>query len=500
MGLHRDPSNYSSNPIEIQIRRLIWYQICFLDLRTCEATGPRPQIRRDEYDTRFPLNIDDEELELATQRGDSVAQDSKSFTDMTITRMRAECFEMYRLIWVERPRLQRRVEPGEKRTTLTGLLSRIQSFRAAMEQTYLPMMTKTNPLHVVAMEMYGILSARLYTATLHPFASSDRRKMPERLRQIMMSACIMIIEHSMNIEQQPALSQWTWYVGALHQYHGAMLLLSEMYVTQADPSLSTRIWRCLDYTFDLPASLSESEKVRFLLGELSERTRSYALRRRLRAPGDMPHVGNYRLRPSVPRSQVQVESQEGSLDRQSSSPSSTGYDTSNHQYNQYQNLPDNRQHSYNPPMVSTRGPLGAVPQVDWGTVDIDTHLMDDTEPYNFGGFAPPKPTSSSTSPTRSGPNLGMDGTSSASNPVQGVSTRLGLKESPTDALINDIDWVCHLLHLNSCTLYYRLMRRQNEWDQLFGDAQVGAGNMLIPPFTFPSLDPNNTLWQTSGAM
>ena len=61
MGLHRDPSTYSSNPVEIQVRRLIWYQICFLDLRTCEATGPRPQIRRDEYDTRFPLNVDDDE-------------------------------------------------------------------------------------------------------------------------------------------------------------------------------------------------------------------------------------------------------------------------------------------------------------------------------------------------------------------------------------------------------------------------------------------------------
>ena len=222
MGLHRDPSTFSSNPIEIQIRRLIWYQICFLDLRTCEGTGPRPQIRRDEYDTRFPLNIDDDELERAAQRGDNITLDSKNFTLMTITRMRAECFELYRIIWTERPKLQRKAEPGEKKTTLTGLLGRVQGFSAAMEKAYLPMMEKDNPLHAVAMAMYGILSSRLYLATLHPFASSDKRKMPERLRQIMISACIMIIEHSMRIEQQPALSQWSWYVGALHQYHSAM--------------------------------------------------------------------------------------------------------------------------------------------------------------------------------------------------------------------------------------------------------------------------------------
>ncbi|KAF1973552.1 fungal-specific transcription factor domain-containing protein [Bimuria novae-zelandiae CBS 107.79] len=236
MGLHRDPSTYSSNPVEIQVRRLIWYQICFLDMRTCEATGPRPQIRRDEYDTRFPLNIDDDELEQAAQRGDN--------------------------------------------STLTGLLGRIQSFREAMEKAYLPMMSRDNPLHAVAMEMYGIMSSRLYLATLHPFASSDKRKMPERLRQIMISSCIMIVEHSMNIDQQPALSQWSWYVGALHQYHSAMLLLSELYVTRVDPALSARIWRCLDYAFELPSSLGETEKIRFLLGELVERTCSYTSLRR----------------------------------------------------------------------------------------------------------------------------------------------------------------------------------------------------------------------------
>lgn len=222
MGLHRDPSSYSSNPIEIQVRRLIWYQICFLDLRTCEGTGPRPQIRRDEYDTRFPLNVDDDELERAAQRGDNITQDSKNFTLMTITRMRAECFELYRIIWTERPKLQRKAEPGERKITLTGLLGRVQSFSAAMEKAYLPMMKRDNPLHAVAMAMYGILSSRLYLATLHPFASSDKRKMPERLRQIMISSCIMIVEHSMRIEQQPVLSQWSWYIGALHQYHSAM--------------------------------------------------------------------------------------------------------------------------------------------------------------------------------------------------------------------------------------------------------------------------------------
>ncbi|PSN62837.1 fungal-specific transcription factor domain-containing protein [Corynespora cassiicola Philippines] len=246
MGLHRDPTTYSSSAVEIHVRRLVWHQICFLDLRTCEATGPRPQIRRDEYDTRFPLNVDDVDLDRAEERGE---------------------------------------------TSITALLSRIQAFKAAMEKTYLPMLNKSIPLHVLAMEMYGILSDRMYLMVLQKFVSNQKYKMPQRLRQIVLSTAVMLLEHSMTIEQQPALAPWAWYVGALHQYHTALLLLSEMYAGERDPAMENRIWRCLDYAFELPASLSGFEKTRLVFEELAGRTEMYAAIRRMRAPTAMPHAG-----------------------------------------------------------------------------------------------------------------------------------------------------------------------------------------------------------------
>ena len=239
MGLHKDPTTYSTSPIECQVRRLIWHQICFLDLRTCEATGPRPQIRPDDFDTRLPLNIDDIDLDRA-ESGDKsidIVNDRTYFTDMTITRMRFECYDMHRFLWVERPKLERRRKEGEKNVTINSLLARIQSFRAAMEKTYLPTLSKRAPLHALAAQIYGILSNRLYIHILQKYLSSDKHKMPERLRQIVLSAAIMILEHSQNIEQQPALSTWSWYVGALHQYHTALLILNEMYAQPRTPGL-----------------------------------------------------------------------------------------------------------------------------------------------------------------------------------------------------------------------------------------------------------------------
>src|SRR5690242_13229147 len=235
MGLHKDPSVYSTSPIECQVRRLIWHQICFLDLRTCEATGPRCQIRPDDYDTRLPLNIDDVDLDQAEQgdRSVDVQKDRTYFTDMTITRMRFECYDMHRYLWAERPKLERKPKEGERKVTVSFLLARIQSFTAAMEKTYLPMLSKTAPLHALASLIYSILSNRLYIQILQKYLSSDRHQMPDRLRQIVLSASILTIENSQTIEQQPMLSTWSWYVGALHQYHTALLVLNEL-CAQAD--------------------------------------------------------------------------------------------------------------------------------------------------------------------------------------------------------------------------------------------------------------------------
>ena len=86
MGLHRDGTHYNMTPVEVHVRRIIWHQLCFLDMRTCEATGPRPQIRRDDYDTHFPLNVNDSDL----LESPPPTEDKPYWTDMTLFRIRAE--------------------------------------------------------------------------------------------------------------------------------------------------------------------------------------------------------------------------------------------------------------------------------------------------------------------------------------------------------------------------------------------------------------------------
>lgn len=62
MGVHRDGSHYDLKPIETEVRRRIWAQICLLDLRAAEELGCEPTIIEGTYDTCLPSNTSDNEL------------------------------------------------------------------------------------------------------------------------------------------------------------------------------------------------------------------------------------------------------------------------------------------------------------------------------------------------------------------------------------------------------------------------------------------------------
>ncbi|KAK8243463.1 fungal-specific transcription factor domain-containing protein [Phyllosticta capitalensis] len=277
MGLHRDGAQYGLSAVETHVRRLVWYQLCFLDIRVCDSCGPRPQIREDDFDTKFPLNVDDMDFET----NNPPWQDKDCFTDMTIARMRFECTEMARLIWFERPRIEK------KQTTLTAVLAKCQNFRIAMEKRYGPMLDPKNPLHYMWQLVYNILSLKLHIMLLFRYASNMHRIMPERLRQTVLGSGTLLLENAIVLDTNPNLKTWIWYAGTHQQWHTALLMLAEMYAKEPDPSYEERVWRGLDYAFDLPPNISIVEKAKFVLGGLRDRTLVLQNLRKLHAPTAM---------------------------------------------------------------------------------------------------------------------------------------------------------------------------------------------------------------------
>ena len=279
MGLHRDGSYYGLSPVETHIRRLIWFQLCYLDIRTCESSGPRPQIRTSDeggFDTKFPLNIDEEELLLPNPP----KEDAKRWTNMTVPLMRMRANEVQRLIWQERPRIE------ERKTTITAVLGKLERARQELDGRFMPLIDDSIPVQLLGKHIYHIIIDRWHITFLHRYHNSVTHRMPDRLRQLILTFGTAQVESSITLDTHPSLAPWRWYSGALQQYHVAVLLLFEIYAYPMRKE-ADRIWACLDYVFDIPVHLNRDQKAKLVLNELSTRMNIYHSLRKTRAPVQM---------------------------------------------------------------------------------------------------------------------------------------------------------------------------------------------------------------------
>ena len=278
MGLHRDGTKYNLSPAEVHIRRMVWYQLCYLDIRTFEATGPRPQIRKEDFDTKFPMNVNDADLENPFPP----TKDSEEWTEMTISLIRFEWGEVVRMIWAESAKIE------QKKTTITALLRNITEIRAASEKKYIGMLDITTPLGLLAFHIHSLYASRPYVALLARYHNSVKRSIPSRLRHVVVISSLGILENAIAMETTPSLAPWAWYSGAFQQYHTALLLLVDSLMHPND-KFADRVWTCLDHAFVLSPGLPRNKKAFLVLSELRDRMGAYQSLRKPRASAGMEY-------------------------------------------------------------------------------------------------------------------------------------------------------------------------------------------------------------------
>ncbi|KAH0542946.1 hypothetical protein FGG08_002715 [Glutinoglossum americanum] len=272
MGLHRDGKFFGLTPVDIHVRRLVWYQLCFLDLRTCESQGPRPIIRKEDFDTKFPLNLDDADF----TRGDPPLSVER-WTDTTFSLIRFECNEMVRIIWVDRPRLEK------KEVSLTAVLTTIETFKYRMEKKYSNILRNDIPIQKAAKHVMIVLICRMYVMVLHRYLNSGQRGLQDRIRQMTITNALCQIENAIALENDPDLSPWVWYAGAWQQWQTALLMLTDIWGHPNRPE-ADRIWACLDYVFGGDPHTPRDEKARRIMMELRDKAGKLRSARKLKLP------------------------------------------------------------------------------------------------------------------------------------------------------------------------------------------------------------------------
>jgi hypothetical protein len=241
LGLHRDGSNFGLSPFETEMRRRAWWHVCILDLRSAEDHGTDPMIHDMMYDTRLPLNIND----------DDIGPDSKiaptervGWTDMTFSLIRCEVTLAYRRLTY--------VPPGSADPVLQTMEQReslLEKLNTRLNERYVRHCDMDVALQWVCATVARLIIAKLWLIVHHPLAKNEKMlALSQEARDRILLTSIEVIEFSHLLETNENTARWSWLFRTYIQWHAVALVLAELCVRPPCPGVD-RAWAAVNSVF-----------------------------------------------------------------------------------------------------------------------------------------------------------------------------------------------------------------------------------------------------------
>lgn len=249
LGLHRDGSHFPQlTPYEVEIRRRVWWALCFLDVRSSEDQGMDYTIVSGSFDTNFPRNLDDTDINPDTKEP---PPERRGLTVMSIS------IDMCKICDVTRQIMDR-----ERAPTLQEQLRLVEDLYGTLERGYLRY-SKESDENIIW--WVGITAVRLTMAKMTLFISfpvlfsSASVESTIDTRNKLLVAAIEVAEwnHALNAKQEAR--QWRWIYQTYTHWHAIVLLLIEIARRPLSP-LIERAWLGLRSSWLIPTQGNNWDK------------------------------------------------------------------------------------------------------------------------------------------------------------------------------------------------------------------------------------------------
>ncbi|KAF3027611.1 hypothetical protein E8E15_002992 [Penicillium rubens] len=240
-GLHRDPLALplgTMDVIQVELRRRLWAQICYLDFRAAEDHGFAPSIHGSDFDTRRPVSLDD--VDLVEGVAPSVRlSDVPKFTDMTIYLLRTTAVQYYgRIIQVthaSRKGLRtnpRGVGEAEALTELQGLFKTAETIASEFEKDLDDLVRycdKRVSMQSMALDLRSHLKSKFWVMFWIQIPRQDREKVisPAMRRNIFVDAATAV-ENWCTIASSKACEPFQWHIFSHAGFYLILYVLSEL--------------------------------------------------------------------------------------------------------------------------------------------------------------------------------------------------------------------------------------------------------------------------------
>lgn len=241
LGLHRDGSAFNLPPFEVELRRRLWWQICILDVRTAEDNGSDPCIFQQSFNTNFPLNVDDSNLNSGMS---ATPTEAVGRTDMLFSLQRFEIsYAIRKLVFSDK--FTR--DNGYVVMSTAQKIAFIEDLHEKMQAKYLHHCDMKIPLDFVTATAERLIVAKL-KLVVHHTARKNCESGVTDTDIAFLTTSIEIIECAHNLRTNQAYQRWVWLFQTYVEWDALAYLLLHLASTRTGVNLD-RAWDAVNTAF-----------------------------------------------------------------------------------------------------------------------------------------------------------------------------------------------------------------------------------------------------------
>lgn len=215
LQLHIDGGKLDLSPFETEMRRRLWWYICILDMLSSEEQAVDTQIRPGMFDTKYPSNIDGENLfpEMAI-----LPPEREVFTDITHCIM---CSTVLNDVYWSPTILDKSLSISQ--TDQEKIVTKIGK---VLHDKYLSHFDLDIPLQWISATIIRLQLARAWLVVQKPCEQPPSSASPRN--DTAFETAVESVNFSYLLQTNPVTTRWTWLCKSYKQWYIMAYLLTEL--------------------------------------------------------------------------------------------------------------------------------------------------------------------------------------------------------------------------------------------------------------------------------
>ena len=230
------------------MRRRLWWQIIVLDVMHCEDRGTHPIISSQMYDTKLPMDINDESLSPTT----SQIVPEVGGSEMTHSLVGFEAARSIQEVFALSSRNQKTpFSSHEYEQVVRNCCQRLAACTARCDVTL--------PVHWAALTVSRLCMLRLWLLLYRPLNTRRQVTKTRASRENILGSAVSIVEMSQLLTQSPHSNRWAWMGRNWVGWYPIAIILAELCHQTRGP-LVERAWNIVDTVYEASSNLVADSK------------------------------------------------------------------------------------------------------------------------------------------------------------------------------------------------------------------------------------------------